>query len=266
MPYSSMSSQIPNLVISVVICFVMYWIIKSIRAAQNAQKIPIGANEPMSDRELSPEDRENLRAFLKDLRDHYESYHARKENSIWAATTIYVTGVFTLLVNIANKAAFIPSIVFSLHLVAIMYLIRKFIERQYSNRDFAARLVEACGILLSNLANPQNKFHYSDMQSATYEFEGNRQEYILPAVLCKCMKPKPENLKRDEKRKRNWDKEATQGIITLSTWIYVGVTIWSSNSPIQLPKQLEGQALVCLIVIAVILVGLLSFRPATRWL
>lgn len=47
---------------------------------------------PKPDQELSREDRQNFHRLLIDLHDHYEPYHARKENVIWLATTVYLGG------------------------------------------------------------------------------------------------------------------------------------------------------------------------------
>jgi len=53
------------------------------------------AEEPI--RSLSPDEREKLHNYLTDLRDHFEHYHERKENMSWAATTVYLGSIATLV-------------------------------------------------------------------------------------------------------------------------------------------------------------------------
>ncbi len=172
---------------------------------------------------LSREARESLRAFLEDLRDHFEHYHERKENMAWAATTIYIAGITALASLVYNNTNVNLDIHSRLTLVALVlgtwWFALKFIRTQFADREIAAYITASCGEVSSLLADPESIVTRSQIKP--HHYTKDQRPYVWPKILC-------DRLEDESSRKAkhlNWNEFSPLGVMFIWTAIVTTTNI-----------------------------------------
>lgn len=130
-----------------------------------------------------------FREYLIGLRNHYGPYHERKEQVVWAATTIYMTGIFAIIISVLNNFNNVnmpgwSKLGFSVVLVFTLCLLVIFIYKEFKSRQFAAEMVRVVGELLAKLSNPSFKVSLKEIEDKKYRSEINGQKYVFPKIFC----------------------------------------------------------------------------------
>ncbi len=135
---------------------------------------------------LAPDDHAGLVKYLSDLRDHWEQYHQRKENMAWAATTLYLASITALISILFNNSHLVLDLYSRLMLVVVilltLWLTLKFIERHFSDRKIAARMVASAGDALSVALDASSPIAVTDTKPTDYEYD-KHHVYKVPAIL-----------------------------------------------------------------------------------
>jgi hypothetical protein len=140
---------------------------------------------------VSSKDRETFRQYLIQLRDNFETYHARKEQVAWTATALYLTAVsalvytlvtgYTLRYWVRSSTPFTFVVVVLIFVVALLTSL--FIKVEFTSRQVASDIVEACGTLLAELVSPRSPLTYRQIEPVSRSHTANLQSYTWPAVL-----------------------------------------------------------------------------------
>lgn len=134
-------------------------------------------------------DLDKFREYLIGLHNHYGPYHERKEQMVWAATTIYMTGIFAVIISMINnfeniKIPILSKIGFVMLLMATAILLCSFIYKEFKNRQFAAEMIRVIGELLTKLNNPRFEVSSQEIEDEKYQSEINEVTYVFPKIFC----------------------------------------------------------------------------------
>jgi hypothetical protein len=134
---------------------------------------------------------DDFREYLKWLHDHYEPYHARKEQVAWTAMTLYMTSVFAFMLGIATNYNDLKCLhlhwIYKLLLIVLVIitgiLIGLFMKSQFAGKQVAAEIVAAVGNLMAQLVNPNFEISNDDMSSVRKKHRKNNEPYTFPNII-----------------------------------------------------------------------------------
>jgi|GEM_PF-3510324 len=191
------------------------------------------APTPMPISGQSSIDRKELLEFLSDARDFWETYHTRKENSVWLGTTFYLAAVGALALAFFNNSGGDfpdrPSRIFLIvGIVLTGIVVQLFVNGQQEDRQIAGAMVAGFGKALSVAIADASSFA-NRLEPSVYRPRPRTQPhkcYVLPHFVCSLLADK--SLEKPEGIR--WNYIAPVFVMTL--WI-IGtsaiVTCWPAE-------------------------------------
>jgi len=140
----------------------------------------------MANRKLDSEHKRELREFLQNTSEGFQQYHSRKENLAWAATTLYLGGIFGLNSLLIDNGKVISLSMglkygFSIIILVTFFVTLAFIAKQLSDRTIAAHIVASCYEVLGQLLDPN--FVLQERQLQVCEHKERGQSFHYPKIL-----------------------------------------------------------------------------------
>ncbi|GEM_PF-4110878 len=90
-----------------------------------------------------PDEREVALAYLSTIGERYEAYHAHKENLVYAAAALYVTGALAVLLGVPPGSTLVVTLVF----MCIAVIAFEYVRWQLEMKNVAADRSDACSSL-----------------------------------------------------------------------------------------------------------------------